>query len=173
MGELIDELLGFSRLGRKEIKKQVVDTHQIVEQVLHELSQARPFRAEVETSELPVSYGDRLLLYQVWTNLISNALKYSEKKKNPAVEIGVIDAENETTYFVRDTGAGFDMRYADKLFGVFQRLHSSEEFEGTGIGLAIVQRIITKHGGKIWAEAKVNHGATFYFTLPFFFFLFL
>ena len=166
MGVLIDELLGFSRLGRKEIKKQMVDTRQMVEQALHELSQARPFRAEVEIDDLPVSYGDRLLLYQIWTNLISNASKYSEKKKSPVIEIGAMDDENETTYFIRDNGAGFDMRYADKLFGVFQRLHSGEEFEGTGIGLAIVHRIITKHGGKIRAEAKVNHGATFYFSLP-------
>lgn len=120
----------------------------------------------IKVNELPVSCADQSLIYQVWVNLLSNAIKYSEKKENPEIEVGAVDSEDVTTFYVKDNGAGFDMKYIDKLFGVFQRLHSANEFEGTGIGLAIVQRIILKHGGKIWAEGKVNEGATFYFTLP-------
>jgi PAS domain S-box-containing protein len=166
MGVLIDDLLAFSKLGRKQVQKQQLDTHEIVEHVLHETSNSTSRKAAIKINSLPASYADHSLIYQVWTNLISNALKYSEKKESPEIEIGAKDAENETTYYVKDNGAGFDMAYADKLFGVFQRLHSTEEFEGTGIGLAIVQRIIARHGGNIRAEGKVNEGATFYFTLP-------
>jgi light-regulated signal transduction histidine kinase (bacteriophytochrome) len=115
---------------------------------------------------LPNTEGDPALLAQVYINLISNAVKYSAKKENPEVDIGATEKDDEIVYYVKDNGAGFDMQYAHKLFGVFQRLHSNEEFEGTGVGLAIVQRIIVKHGGKVWAEGKPNEGAAFYFSLP-------
>ena len=131
-----------------------------------DIYQSNPYKAMIKVNELPVSCADQSLIYQVWVNLLSNAIKYSEKKENPEIEVGAVDSEDVTTFYVKDNGAGFDMKYIDKLFGVFQRLHSANEFEGTGIGLAIVQRIILKHGGKIWAEGKVNEGATFYFTLP-------
>ena len=124
------------------------------------------YNAVIKINLLPPADADYTLLHQVWINLISNAIKYSSKKEKPEVQIGSTETENEIIFFVKDNGAGFDMKYADKLFGIFQRLHNPTEFEGTGIGLAIVQRIITKHGGRIWAEAKINIGATFYFTLP-------
>jgi PAS domain S-box-containing protein len=166
MGILIDDLLAFSKLGRKEVQKQQININEIVEHILRDTNHSTPRKAVIKINKLPMSYADRSLISQVWTNLISNAIKYSEKKESPEIEIGATNAENETTYYVKDNGAGFDMEYADKLFGVFQRLHSTNEFEGTGIGLAIVQRIITKHGGSVRAEGKVNEGATFYFTLP-------
>lgn len=162
MGHLIDDLLAFSRLGRKEVSKQVVDTYEMVKQILDETTQTVPHNATFEVGALPVSYADASLLRQVWVNLISNAIKYSAERSNPEVEIGFADDH----YYIRDNGAGFDMQYIDKLFGVFQRLHSAREFEGTGIGLAIVRRIVEKHGGAIRAEGKVNEGASFYFTLP-------
>ncbi len=111
-------------------------------------------------------YADYSLVTQVWINLISNAIKYSAKNENPKIEIGSIQYENEIVHYVKDNGAGFDMKYANKLFGVFQRLHTATEFEGSGVGLAIVKRIISKHGGRVWAESKPNEGATFYFSLP-------
>src|SRR5690606_37875660 len=123
-------------------------------------------RADIKVSELPSAMVDRALLNQVWINLISNAIKYSGKKEKPTVEIGASQNQEEITYYIKDNGAGFDMLYADKLFGTFQRLHDNTEFEGTGIGLAIVKRIITKHGGRIWADAKPEEGACFYFTIP-------
>jgi light-regulated signal transduction histidine kinase (bacteriophytochrome) len=115
---------------------------------------------------LPPAEADQALLHQVWINLISNAIKYSGKKENPEVEIGSEEAETETVYYVKDNGSGFDMNYAHKLFGVFQRLHTPDEFEGTGVGLAIVHKIVIKHGGRVWAEASPGEGASFYFTLP-------
>lgn len=166
MGVLIDDLLAFSRLGRKEVQKAPIDMGRMVEGVLDEISKSTTHHANIKVDKLPPASVDHALLHQVWLNLISNAVKYSAKKAQPQVEIGGIPGEKEITYFVKDNGAGFDMQYADKLFGVFQRLHKTSEFEGTGVGLAIVQRIITKHGGKVWADAKKNEGATFYFTLP-------
>lgn len=166
MGILIDDLLAFSRLGRKEIKKSKVNMQRIVENVLAELSKSANHNATIKIEPLQITEADSSLLHQVWVNLISNAIKYSGKKKKPEIEIGSKNSDREITYYVRDNGSGFDMKYSDKLFGVFQRLHSAEEFEGTGVGLAIVHRIITKHGGKIWAESKINEGATFYFSLP-------
>jgi light-regulated signal transduction histidine kinase (bacteriophytochrome) len=134
--------------------------------VLTEIKQTNFYRASVTTKSLLPIYADPALFTQVWMNLISNALKYSGNKENPSIEIDSHKSENEVVYHIKDNGAGFDMVYADKLFGVFQRLHKAQEFEGTGIGLSIVKRIVMRHGGRVWAEGKVNEGATFYFSLP-------
>jgi PAS domain S-box-containing protein len=166
MGMLIDDLLSFSRLGRKEVQRSNVDMNRMVESALDELNKAIEHHAAITVGQLPEALVDHALFHQVWINLISNAIKYSSKQEKPQIQIGAHPDLAETTYFIKDNGAGFDMHYADKLFGVFQRLHKTTEFEGTGVGLAIVQRIITKHGGRIWANAEKNKGATFYFTLP-------
>jgi PAS domain S-box-containing protein len=166
MGELIDDLLKFSRLSRQAVNRQTVDTNKLVENVLDELKPQRDGRQlEIKIGELPVCHGDPSLLKQVWVNLISNAIKYTRRREPAIIEIGCTLENNENAFFVRDNGAGFDMKYANKLFGVFQRLHREDQFEGTGVGLAIVQRIVNRHGGRIWAQAEVNHGATFYFTI--------
>jgi light-regulated signal transduction histidine kinase (bacteriophytochrome) len=166
MGELIDDLLAFSRLSRQSVNRQNVDTAGLVQTVLSELkSQWDGRRIEIKAGELPACHGDPALLKQVWVNLISNAVKYSRGRDPAMVEIGCEQKNDKDVYFVRDNGAGFDMQYANKLFGVFQRLHRADEFEGTGVGLAIVQRIVHRHGGAVWAEAEVNRGATFHFTL--------
>lgn len=166
MGTLIDDLLAFSRLGRKEVQKREVNLLTLTEDVIKELQRSHPHQAEIKVDVNCKTLADFSLLNQVMVNLISNAIKYSSRVEQPKVEIAAYDTDVETRVTVKDNGAGFDMRYANKLFGVFQRLHSQEEFVGTGVGLAIVQRIITKHGGIIWAEGKVNEGATFTFTLP-------
>ncbi len=166
MGTLIDDLLDFSRLGRKEVRKTLVDVQHMVSNVLEEVNGAGIKMPKVKIRELPPVYADTALLHQVWVNLISNAIKYSGKAKEPVVVIGAQQTELEVIYYVKDNGAGFDMRYVDKLFGVFQRLHDSSEFEGTGIGLAIVQRVIAKHKGRAWAEGEMGKGAIFYFSLP-------
>ena len=166
MGMLIDDLLSFSRLTRAPLNRMTVDTRNLVGAALDELHYLREGRRiEVRLGDLPDSSGDPVLLKQVWINLLSNAFKYTRKREAAKVEIGCKPAPEGDIYFVRDNGTGFDMRYADKLFGVFQRLHRDEEFEGTGVGLAIVQRIINRHGGRVWAEAEENRGAAFYFTL--------
>jgi light-regulated signal transduction histidine kinase (bacteriophytochrome) len=139
----------------------------IIRQVLHEFRAEQEARQiDVIVGDLPPCQADAALLKQVWINLLGNAFKYTRKQETPRIEIGSRDQIGEIVYFVRDNGAGFDMRYADKLFGVFQRLHKASDFDGTGVGLAIVQRIIHRHGGRVWAEAAVNQGATFSFTLP-------
>jgi light-regulated signal transduction histidine kinase (bacteriophytochrome) len=166
MSTLIDDLLAFSKLGRKEVQKSKINTDALVKNVLEEINTSTSYHAAIKINSLPAADADYALLHQVWINLISNAIKYSSKKEKPEVIIGSTETENEIVFFVKDNGAGFNMKYAEKLFGIFQRLHKPTEFEGTGIGLAIVQRIITKHGGRIWAEAEINKGATFYFTLP-------
>lgn len=166
MGALIDDLLAFSRLSRAPLKKQEVDTGLLVHGVLEDMDSGRKGREiELRIGHLPRCSGDPALLKQVWINLISNAFKYTVKNQAAMVEIGCEMKPEGSIFFVRDNGTGFDMRYADKLFGVFQRLHRAEDYEGTGVGLAIVQRIIHRHGGRIWADAALERGATFSFTL--------
>lgn len=168
MGQLIDDLLAFSRLGKKEIQKSKVNMTLLANEVIAEILkiQEQSYHAKITVDNLPYAACDRGLIKQVFVNLIGNALKYSSQSTNPAIHIGS-DLENNTTvYYISDNGVGFDMKFYDKLFGVFQRLHNPEEFSGTGIGLAIVKRIIVRHGGKVWAEGIVNKGATFYFSLP-------
>jgi signal transduction histidine kinase len=170
MGRLVDDLLNFSRLGRLPLQKQSVRPADLARQVLDELqSEQQGRKLNISIGELPAVQADPSLLKQVYVNLLSNALKYTRVRDEADIEVGAIGANgngSETVYYVRDNGAGFDMQYSNKLFGVFQRLHRAEEFEGTGVGLAIVQRIIQRHGGHVWAEAEVNKGATFSFTLP-------
>ena len=166
MGQLIDDLLAFSRIGKQNIIRVNVDMNLLVNSIDAELKIQQPNKIELNIKSLLNTKCDSSMIKQVMTNLISNALKYSGKKEKSNVEIGSYTENNNNIYYVKDNGVGFDMKYYDKLFGVFQRLHSANEFEGTGVGLALVQRIINKHGGKVWAEAKVDEGATFYFSLP-------
>ncbi len=166
MGALIDALLTFSRLNRQQLNKVPIDTGAMVRATLNELGSPWPDRkVELRVGVLPECSGDPMLLKQVWVNLLSNALKYTRKRERALLEIGSTTTGGVETFFVRDNGTGFDMRYVNKLFGVFQRFHRVEDFEGTGVGLAIVQRIILRHGGRVWAEAVVDAGSTFYFTL--------
>jgi PAS domain S-box-containing protein len=167
MGALIDDLLAFARLSRLPLNKRTVDVGRQVRDALSELESDHTGRAlELRVGELPACHGDPALLKQVWLNLLSNALKYSKNRVPAVIEVGSTLELGEVVYFVRDNGTGFDMRYANKLFGVFQRLHRQEEFAGTGVGLAIVHRIVNRHGGRIWANALPDQGATFSFTLP-------
>jgi K+-sensing histidine kinase KdpD len=167
MGNLIDDLLAFSRVGRAETKKMLVSLEQLVKEVVAELGQETKGRdIEWKIAALPVCYGDRSLLKLVVVNLVSNAVKFTRMRTRAEIELGCVDGKNAVEMFVRDNGVGFDMQYVNKLFGVFQRLHLAEQFEGTGIGLATVQRIIHRHGGKVRAEGPVDQGATFYFSLP-------
>ncbi|MBP6730944.1 MAG: PAS domain S-box protein [Chitinophagales bacterium] len=166
MSCLIHDLLDFSKLGKEELTKKQVDMNYILRGVLDEIrftTAERPFKFKV--TDATECNCDPHLIKQVWLNLIGNAVKYSGKKQAPVIEVGSYTENNEIIYFVKDNGAGFDMRYADKLFGVFKRMHNNDEFEGTGVGLATVHRIVTRHGGRIWAEAKLGEGAAFYFTL--------
>ena len=166
-GALVDDLLAFSRMGKAEMRLGVVDMNSIVAAVRKDLAIEIDQRdVQWKVDELPPAYGDSSMLRLVWQNLIGNAVKYTKKRSTATIEIGAKSEAGETIYFVRDNGAGFDMRYVDKLFGVFQRLHGKEEFEGTGIGLANVRRIVNRHFGRTWAEGEVDNGATFYFTLP-------
>ena len=166
MGQLIDELLTLARVGRQALSLQVAGLNSMVKEVIAMLQPEMEGRqVEWNISDLPFVECDPTLLKQVFQNLISNALKYSRPRSPAVIEIGQMDIDGESVIFVRDNGVGFSMKYADKLFGVFQRLHRSEEFEGTGVGLATVQRIIKKHQGRVWAEAELDSGATFYFTL--------
>ncbi|MGA2287903.1 MAG: ATP-binding protein [Bradyrhizobium sp.] len=167
MGNLIDDLLAFSRIGRAETRATKVDLEQLVKDVVAEIGQdTRRRNIAWKIGTLPVCYGDRSMLKLVVVNLVSNATKFTRMRKPAEIEIGCVDRDEEVEVFVRDNGAGFDMQYVDKLFGVFQRLHLAEQFEGTGIGLATVQRIVHRHGGKVWAEGAVDQGATFTFSLP-------
>ena len=167
MGRLIDDLLSFSRMARAEMMHNELDPEQMLEEIIGDLrseTQGRQIRWQI--ASLPKVRGDRPMMRQVFANLLANAVKYTRTRDVAGIEIGVRSEPAETIFFVRDNGVGFDMQYADKLFGVFQRLHRAEEFEGTGIGLANVRRIIARHGGRTWAEAVPDRGATFYFSLP-------
>jgi PAS domain S-box-containing protein len=165
MGRLIDDLLAFSRLGRIAVSDVQVPMAELARECAADLGPAHP-AARINIGSLPAARGDRALLRQVWANLLGNALKYSAKAPEPRIEIAGRATNGECCYSVKDNGAGFDMRYYDKLFGVFQRLHDAKEFEGTGVGLAIVQRIVSRHGGRVWAEGKTGEGAVFHFALP-------
>jgi signal transduction histidine kinase len=167
MDRLIEDLLRFSRLGQQPLTKEWIEFAALFREVMNELQTEHAGRnVEISLGEVPDGEGDRSLLRQVVVNLLSNAFKFTRQREKATVEIGGRLQDQERLYFVRDNGAGFDMKYTRRLFGVFQRLHSTEEYEGTGVGLSIVQRIVVRHGGRIWAEAEVNKGATFYFTLP-------
>jgi two-component system, sensor histidine kinase and response regulator len=167
MGSLIDSLLNFSRLGRKELEKVTIDVNDLVAKIVEEYKSELPNKNLVwEIHELLPLRGDLVLMKQVYSNLISNAIKYSSKKDVPKIEIGCISKDREVIYYVKDNGAGFNMAYKDKLFGVFQRLHADKDYEGIGIGLAIVNRIIDRHGGHVWAEGEIDKGAAFYFAFP-------
>ncbi|NWJ52386.1 MAG: response regulator [Bacteroidetes bacterium] len=167
MGKLIEALLSFSRLTRTELQKSQIDTIQLLQSGLQLFEEEIRTRSiEIKIDLLQSTFGDFQLMSQVWTNLISNAIKYTGKSGKPLIEIGSYTESDETVFFIKDNGVGFNMKYVDKLFGVFQRLHKLRDFEGIGIGLANVNRIITRHGGRCWAEGEVDNGATFYFSLP-------
>ncbi|MBC7962358.1 MAG: hypothetical protein H7Y05_05405 [Steroidobacteraceae bacterium] len=168
MGALIDDILAFSRMGRIEMMKTRIDFSKLVQEVINELKEEAQGRDVVwEVAPLPVLEGDAAMLRLVMSNLISNSLKYTRRRSQARIEIGAIsDDPIETHFYIKDNGAGFDMKYVDKLFGLFQRLHDAEEFAGTGVGLANVQRIIHRHGGRVWAKGEVDRGAAFWFSLP-------
>ena len=166
MGVLIDDLLAFSKLGRKEVVRMTINVEAMVNQIISELNETASPRVTWKVDALPEMQGDYTLIYQCFFNLIDNALKYSSKRAAPCIEVGATVTPDEITYFVKDNGAGFNMEYAHRLFSVFQRLHTDEEFEGTGVGLATAQRVIAKHGGRIRAEGEVDKGAAFYFSIP-------
>ena len=167
MGQLIDDLLSFSRLGRREMTIAEIDMKSLVRDVFNELAAQAPGRdIEFTVHLVPPAHGDRSLIQQVLVNLLSNAIKFTRPRKKALIEFGYLPELDGGAYYVKDNGVGFDMKYVGKLFGVFQRLHTADEFEGTGVGLALVYRIITRHGGRVWAEAEVDRGATLYFTLP-------
>ncbi len=167
MGQLISDLLAFSRLGKQEMRSSEVDMNDLAIVVFEELKLAGPERAiSFQVKPLPAARGDHKMIRQVFVNLLSNAIKFTRPRETAAIEVGAMTEDTENVYYVKDNGAGFDMQYAGKLFNIFQRLHSREQFEGTGVGLAIVHRIVQRHGGRVWADGKVDEGATFYFTLP-------
>jgi signal transduction histidine kinase len=166
MGQLIDDLLTFSRTGKTELQKKDIDMTDLAKNILKDLKTSLPpFKTKITIEKLPHAMADYNLISLVLTNLISNAIKYSATKEYPEATFGSTIKDGKVVYYIKDNGVGFDMQYYNKLFGVFQRLHSAEEFEGTGVGLALVHRIISRHGGKIWAEAKEGEGATFFFTV--------
>ena len=167
MSRLIDDLLAFSRLGRAEMQPSGIDMGAMARSVYFELTTPEERgRIDLQISSLPQAVGDPSLMRQVWINLLGNAIKFSSKKERAGIKVSGDLQEGELVYAVQDNGAGFDMQYVEKLFGVFQRLHGTQEFEGTGVGLALVQRVIRRHGGRVWAEGEVDRGATFYFALP-------
>jgi len=167
MGQLVDDLLAFSRLNRQPLAQAPVDLAELAREHLEDLQRMEPQRTVgIDIGPLPPALGDRALLSQVLINLLNNAWKFTQNNPQARIEVGAQGSNGEAVYYVRDNGAGFDMNYSSKLFGVFQRLHSDEEFPGTGVGLAIVHRVITRHGGRVWADARPGEGATFYFTLP-------
>jgi light-regulated signal transduction histidine kinase (bacteriophytochrome) len=167
MGQLIDDLLMLSRLGRAEMRRVEVDVGAMVRSVFEgsEVPERRQ-RVELRVGDLPPCLADPSLIRQVWANLLGNAVKFSSKRDRPVIEVSGEVVAGENVYAVKDNGAGFDARYGHKLFGVFERLHSSREFEGTGVGLALVRQVIRRHGGRVWAEGEIDRGATFHFALP-------
>jgi len=166
MGKMIEDLLNFAKLGKSEVEKRKINTTRLVHKVLAELEIKPSNRLQIDIKKLPIISADYALMNLVFSNLISNAAKYSKNSYPAKIEVGTIEQHGNTSFYVKDNGAGFDMNYADKLYQPFQRLHSQSEFEGSGIGLATVKRIIDKHHGKIWAESTINQGTTFYFALP-------
>lgn len=167
MGQLIDDLLAFSRTSRQIMNPSQINMTDLAKAIYYELTdEQQRQRIRFILNPLPDAHADATLMRQVWNNLLSNALKFTRTKQNPVIEIGSFTQNDAAVYFIKDNGVGFNMKYADKLFKIFQRLHSLEEFEGTGVGLSIVQRIIKRHGGSVWAESELNKGATFYFSLP-------
>jgi light-regulated signal transduction histidine kinase (bacteriophytochrome) len=166
MGRLVDDLLHLARVGRQELILQITELDALVEEaIVHLRTEAQDRQIDWQVGPLPFVECDPGLIKQVFVNLLSNALKFTRPRERAVIEVGQMTMDGQPVIFVRDNGIGFDMRYADKMFGVFQRLHRQEDFEGTGVGLAIVERIIHKHAGRVWAEAEVEKGATFYFTL--------
>ncbi len=167
MATLITNLLEFSQLSRSEIMRTPINMEKQARSIFEEITEGKSTSdIEFKLSNIPSTQGDAAMMDQVWMNLLSNAIKYSATKEHPCIEIGATIQKENVTYYVHDNGIGFDMKYYNKLFGVFQRLHAASDYPGTGVGLALVQRIIHKHGGRVWAESKVMEGATFYFTLP-------
>ena len=167
MGKLIDDLLAFARLGRQSMTHTEVDMTALVREAFADLTELADHSGpELIVKALPAAHGDRQLLRQVWANLLSNAVKYSSNTPFPRIEITARSDSGQHVYCVKDNGVGFDMKHYDKLFGVFERLHDAKEFSGTGVGLAIVKRIIERHAGRVWAQAKLDEGAAFYFSLP-------
>lgn len=167
MGRLIDDLLTFSRLGRQQMSESEIDMGALAKSVFDELRALEPDRKiKFMIRSAPPVYGDTPMIRQVLANLLSNAIKFTRTRVEASIEFGYLPELEEGAYYVKDNGVGFDMQYVGKLFGVFQRLHSMSEFEGTGVGLALVNRIISRHRGRVWAEGKVNQGSTLYFTLP-------
>jgi PAS domain S-box-containing protein len=168
MGTLIDDLLSFSKISRQQLAIRPIEMTDLVQELVQRFfsgERGAPV-AEFRVAQLPPALGDRSMIVQVLENLLVNAVKFSRRQERPIIEVGSIAGENEQIYFVKDNGIGFDMKYVGAIFGVFQRLHGADEFEGTGVGLAIVEQIVTKHGGRAWAESRVGEGATFYFSLP-------
>ena len=167
MGQLIDDLLAFSRIGRADLQKVKIDMNPLIESIYKDFT--NPILQETYSfivNQLPKVEVDPVLMHQALANLISNAIKFTSKKEKPTIEIGYTENENFYEFYIKDNGVGFEMEYANKLFGVFERLHSYKEYEGTGVGLAITNRIIARHGGKIWAKSEIDKGATFYFSIP-------
>jgi PAS domain S-box-containing protein len=167
MAQLIDDMLKFSRTGREELISSEINMEKMARDVFKEIQPSdADSKLQLEIEPLPPTRGDKAMMHQVFVNLLTNAIKFSRAQETPVIRVGATVKDAETVYFVKDNGVGFDMQYANKLFGVFQRLHSVNEFEGTGIGLAIVKRIVTRHGGRVWAEGRVGEGATLFFSLP-------
>jgi light-regulated signal transduction histidine kinase (bacteriophytochrome) len=166
MGQLIDDILLLSRAGRQEMNFTEINMEELTKKIFEEQKiSSNEDNIHLDINNIPPCYGDRVLMQQVLTNLIANSFKFTEPKNDRIIEVGAINNKNETVYYVKDNGVGFDMKYKDKLFGLFQRLHGADEFKGTGVGLSIVQRVIRRHGGTVWGEGKLNEGATFYFSI--------
>lgn len=167
MHSLLSGLMDFSKVGTTDLKSEVIQMNAMVREICDGLKEYEKGRnIAFDIGDLPTVKGDPVLVRQVWVNLLLNAVKYTGKREHALIEVGARLPQGELAYFVKDNGDGFDMKYADKLFGVFQRLHSREDFDGNGIGLALAEKIISRHGGRIWAEGKPGDGATFYFSLP-------